>query len=317
MIAWLAQQVQDPAEKTQVAIVLQGKQGAGKNIVFDFWREKVLGFDECHPKNCTAYQTSDPSENIFGKHAEAQQNKVFVMIDEMKGDEMRPLMNRLKDRITNNAININPKGHTEYSVRNMSNFLCTTNNMNPLTIEPEERRFLVFGCNSSKKGDTVYFNELGKHLKRDDVARAFFQYLRDRVDVGRFTPFQSHRPQTEAYEAIQQRSIPLFYKFLSAEIDAALGVAGRANGAQTLAADAFCQKMLMWARDGNYNTTGINRSSFGGQMKKLMDNLKEVNPSHNVLGKRKRPQGFEYSVHWGLLKAHLEKTMLYDPNAGL
>merc|ERR1711934_9364 len=106
------------------------------------------------------------------------------------------------------------------------------NNTNPLNIEPEERRFVVFGCNSSKKGNATYFNELGKHLKRDDVARAFFQYLRDHVDVGRFTPFQSHRPQTEAYEAIQQRSIPLFYKFLSAEIDTALGVAGGGNAAE-------------------------------------------------------------------------------------
>ena len=96
------------------------------------------------------------------------------MIYEISGDEMRPLMSRLKDRITNSTINVNPKCHKEYSVRNMSNFLCTTNNMNPLNIEPEERRFVVFGCNSSKKGDTAYFNELGKHLQRDDVARAFF-----------------------------------------------------------------------------------------------------------------------------------------------
>ena len=316
LIAWLAQQVQDPAEKTQVAIVLQGKQGAGKNIVFDFWKENVLGFDMSHPKNCTAFQTSDPSEHIFGKHAEAQQNKVFVMIDEISGDDMRPLMSRLKDRITNSTINVNPKCHKEYSVRNMSNFLCTTNNMNPLNIEPEERRFVVFGCNSSKKGDTAYFNELGKHLKRDDVARAFFQYLRDHVDVGRFRPFQSHRPQTEAYEAIQQRTIPLFYKFLSAEIDTALGMVG-GNVEQTLLADAFYQRMLTWARDGNYNTTGINRSCFGGQVKKLMDSLKEVNPSQHVLVKKKRPQGFEYRVHWGMLKEHLKETKLYDPNAGM
>ena len=87
------------------------------------------------------------------------------------------------------------------------------------------------------------------------------------------------------------------------------------KGEQTLLADAFCQRMLTWARDGNYNTTGINRSSFGGQVKKLMDNLKEMNPSQHVFVKKKRPQGFEYKVHWGMLKEHLEKTRLYDPNA--
>ena len=52
-------------------------------------------------------------------------------------------------------------------------------------------------------------------------------------------------------------------------------------------------------------------------MKKLMDDLNEANPSQNVLVKRRRSSGFEYTVHWGLLKEHLEKTMLYDPNAGV
>ena len=115
---------------------------------------------------------------------------------------------------------------------------------------------------------------------------------------------------------MQQRSIPLFYKFLSALIDAKLKIAG-GEGEDTLPADAFCQEMLAWARQGNYNTTGINRSSCGGQVKKLMDDLNEANPSQNVLVKRRRSSGFEYTVHWGLLKEHLEKTMLYDPNAGV
>ena len=145
----------------------------------------------------------------------------------------------------------------------------------------------MFGCNSSKKGDTAYFKELGQHLERDAVARAFFQYLRDRVDVASFTPFQAHRPQTEAYVAMQQRSIPLFYKFLSALIDAKLRIAG-GEDEDTLPAGAFCQEMLAWARQGNYNTTGINRSSCGGQVKKLMDDLNEANPSQNVLVKRRR-----------------------------
>ena len=75
--------------------------------------------------------------------------------------------------------------------------------------------------------------------------------------------------------------------------------------------------MLTWARDGNYNTTGINKSSFGGYLKKLMDSLKEVNPSQHVLVKKRRAQGFEYRVHWGMLKEHLKETKLYDPNAGM
>jgi hypothetical protein len=73
---------------------------------------------------------------------------------------------------------------------------------------------VVFGCKECKKGNTEYFKGLKPHLCRDDVARAFLQYLR-KVDVRKFLPFEAHRPQTEAYFAMQRRSIPLFYKFLS------------------------------------------------------------------------------------------------------
>ena len=159
-----------------------------------------------------------PERQPFGKHSTAQQNKVFILVDEIHGDEMRPLMSALKDRITSDTVNINPKGKEQYDVRNFANFLFTTNDMNPLKIEPEERRFVIFACNDSKKGDTAYFARLAAHLARDDVARAFYQYLRDDVDVSPFTPFQAHRPRTEAYFAMQRRNISPFYKFLSFKI---------------------------------------------------------------------------------------------------
>ena len=43
---------------------------------------------------------------------------------------------------------------------------------------------LSFKCNHSKKGDAAYFQGLGNHLERDDVARAFFEYLPEHIDVG-------------------------------------------------------------------------------------------------------------------------------------
>ena len=89
--------------------------------------------------HAAGFRTSQPSQHIFGKHSTAQQNKVFILVDEIRGDEMRPLMSLLKDRITSDTVNINPKGREQYDVRNFANFLFTTNAMNPLKIEPEER----------------------------------------------------------------------------------------------------------------------------------------------------------------------------------
>ena len=49
---------------------------------------------------------------------------------------------------------------------------------------------MVFQCKNVKKGDTAYFQQLLQHFENDKVARAFYQYLKERVDVSPFLPFQ-------------------------------------------------------------------------------------------------------------------------------
>ena len=178
--------------------------------------------------------------------------------------------------------------------------------------EPEERRFVVFKCNHSKKGDTAYFQRLGNHLKRDDVARAFFQYLREHIDVGPFLPFEAHRPRTDAYIAMQQRSIPDFFQFLSAQIDKT-GVSEEQPS--RIRASDFYALYTTWAREGNHKIE--NRTQFGKRMRELMKDLEEGMPSQDVLTKRECSYGKEYSVKWMPLKAHLQKSMLYDPDSGM
>ena len=187
LLAWLGQQVQDPAHHTHVIVVLQGLHGVGKNIIFDFFRDAVMG-----PR--VAFKSSNPSKDIFGTHSVALRDRVFVNLDELSGEEIRPLMSRLKDLVTSSTVHVNPKNQPAYDVRNQANIFATSNQMNPIHVEPQERRIVVFACNGSKKGDTAYFGRLLAHLngaKRDAVARAFYQYLRDNVEVAPFLPFQA------------------------------------------------------------------------------------------------------------------------------
>ena len=177
--------------------MLQGLHGVGKNIIFDFFRDAVMG-----PR--VAFKSSNPSKDIFGTHSVALRDRVFVNLDELSGEEIRPLMSRLKDLVTSSTVHVNPKNQPAYDVRNLANIFATSNQMNPIHVEPQERRIVVFACNGSKKGDTAYFGRLLAHLngaKRDAVARAFYQYLRDNVEVAPFLPFQEHRPRTAAYVA--------------------------------------------------------------------------------------------------------------------
>jgi len=211
VMAWTAQGVQDPSNPTQTCLVMQGEHGSGKNIVFEWMGTNVLG-------SPAAFQTANPAHDMFGPHCLAAQNCTLAVFDEINGENMKPLMHLIKNYITAAGLNLDPKCKTMFRVRNMLNIICTTSQSDSIVVEPGERHLVVIQTNSSKKGDKSYFRALGAHLKKKGVARAFFQYLRDDVDISPYLPFQEMRPITEAYEALRANYIPLIYRFLSARI---------------------------------------------------------------------------------------------------
>ena len=223
-----------------------------------------------------------------------------LSLHELSSEEIRPLMPRLKDLVTSSTVHVNPKNQPAYDVRNQANIFATSNQMNPIHVEPQERRIVVFACNGSKKGDTAYFGRLLAHLngaKRDAVARAFYQYLRDNVEVAPFLPFQEHRPRTAAYicclrrereigvcRSATSRNIPLFYKFLSAAIRQA---AECHTERDTIKASTFHSQFHHWGRAGNYSTSTTTQSKFGGDLAALMRELEEKDPQQDTLTKRR------------------------------
>jgi len=62
MVAWLAQLIQDPAIPTQVCPILQGELGTGKDNIFIWFIDAILG-------RPAGYQTANPHRDIFGKHS--------------------------------------------------------------------------------------------------------------------------------------------------------------------------------------------------------------------------------------------------------
>jgi hypothetical protein len=209
---YLANMLQRPWLKSQVAISLYGAQGCGKGIIFEFFRQKILG------SHCS-YQTSKPENDLFGRFANGAVNRVCIQIDEVKS--LHDHADQLKDFITNPTVNYEKKGRDTIVVSNFANLIMTSNNANALTVSSDDRRFALFHCSSVHKGDVQYFNELGAHLERPDVARAYYQYLMS-LDLSDYpTSFQHRRPITEYYKEAQHNSIPVISRFFSAMVNAA------------------------------------------------------------------------------------------------
>ena len=144
-------------------------------------------------------------------------NRVCIQIDEVKS--LHDHADQLKDFITNPTLNYEKKGKDTIVVSNVANLILTSNNANALTVSTDDRRFALFHCSSVHKGDNQYFDQLGAHLERPDVARAYYQYLMS-LDLSEYpTSFQHKRPITEYYKEAQHNSIPVISRFFSALVN--------------------------------------------------------------------------------------------------
>jgi hypothetical protein len=75
------------------------------------------------------------------------------------------------------------------TIKNYANFILTTNNDNSVVIPYDDRRFVVFQTTDKYLHNTKYFTDLHNHLKRHDVSRAFYEYLKD-LDISHIDNFQ-------------------------------------------------------------------------------------------------------------------------------
>ena len=289
ILCYLANIVQRPWQKTQVALYFYGEQGCGKGILFEFFRKKILG-DHC------SYQTSKPENDLFGRFANGAVNRVCIQVDEVRS--LHDHTDQLKDFITNSTLNYEKKGKETIVVSNYANLILTSNNANALTISPDDRRFALFHCGSGHKGDTIYFDRLGAHLERPEVARAFYQYLMS-LDLSEYpSSFQHRRPITGYYKEVQHSSIPVISRFFSALINAEY------KETQIPARELY-KKYEQFQTAGNYKFL-MTETSFGREAKKMAGVIpKRSNSSRN------------YQLDHAEIKKHLEGINEYDPDAEL
>lgn len=252
IIKWMASIVQRPWFRTMVAILLHGKQGAGKNTVFDFFNMYVIGEHLCK-------QTADPHSDLFEKHSNGHLYKLFIQIDEVKGKDMIGNNDKLKNLITATKIRYEHKGTMTIDVPNLANLIFTTNNENPIPISFDDRRFVAIQCTDTLVNNHEYFTELHAYLKRDDVARAFYQYLM-KVDISDISNFQAIRPLTSYYQELQRLNLSPIDRFISWWV---------VNGfASTCKANEFYSEYRQWANSRNF-TADITGTMFGRKIKQV------------------------------------------------
>jgi len=303
VLDWMANIVQRPHVRTEVPLVISGKQGVGKGIIFDFFREAVLGTN-------ISSQIQNPGQDLFSRFANKHVDKVFLQIDE--GEGMAKYADQLKNIITTKTINYELKGISPLVTENYINIVITTNHERPVLIESSDRRYALFKASDVFLKDDGYYLQLANHLQRTDVARAFFEFLKSR-DLSRYPGnFQKSRPLTEYYMQARAASIPILQRFLSAIVNThryTLTAADAVGSEQSSGEEGECSCLLLFRDFLKFQECGKFQSSMTQNIFSLK--LKGIS---GLLKKFKRGMHV-YQIQYSVLKNALVHNNEYDEDA--
>jgi virulence-associated protein VapD len=205
LLQYYANILQNPTKKTDTVIVYKGTQGCGKSIFVDNFANNIIGENY-------SVSTANPERQLLGNFNGLLLNKVFAVCNEV-GNDMRPLINRLKDLATAPDNVIEKKGKEPIRNKNYINMNMTTNDNNPIDIQNDDRRICWFNCNHQFVGNKEYFRKLASCFDNDEDISSLYHYLKEEVEIT-ITDFQITRPITKEYEAIKRLNTPNYIKFL-------------------------------------------------------------------------------------------------------
>lgn len=174
---YMAHCVKFPGFKIQYAPLIQSAEGIGKTI-FKMIMANALG-------NMYVYSPKAPELVKSGSTFNAwQRGKLMILVDEIKIDERRELIEILKPMITDNRIEIQGKGVDQDMEDNAANWLFFSNFKDAIPVDKNGRRYPVFySCLQSKADilaagmDKEYFIGLFRWLRDEGGVQAITHWL--------------------------------------------------------------------------------------------------------------------------------------------
>ena len=151
--------LQNPTKRLPTGIIFQGEPGSGKNLLCNFIFHKIFGsnFNEIN-------QTQLNSE--FNDWAMGKQ--LIVGNEVIHNDNKYLIPDKLKSYVADEYIQIRRMHRSPVLVRNYATYIFNSNNMIPLKLERNDRRYTVFKSKSlgKKKGFELY-KELEKNSEKE------------------------------------------------------------------------------------------------------------------------------------------------------
>lgn len=212
LISWIANMIQYPAYRSKVCIILYSIiEGTGKSILCELI-EKIVD-------SKYTYYITDVNNQLFGKHSMAEFEKLFIVLNEIKGKDTYSNSEVFKQRITDDKRDFEPKGLKAFNGINYCNYICSTNNINSVSIGDTDRRFCVISCNNKLNEDKQYFKDFIKDIVNNEEAIiSIYHYLKT-FPIEEHVPdrlFQSYRPIKDSlYQDLQEYNRDITWDFFN------------------------------------------------------------------------------------------------------
>lgn len=203
---WMAHKVQYPSEKIKVCLIFYGRQGTGKSEWWERFGNLLLG-----EKYTTIAQDA---EKLFGKWSNVE-TKLFVVCNEAEGKATFPLNQAIKDAITRTVHFSERKNIDPNPVCDYADYVKTTNNLNCVIKDKDDRRFMPFEPNPKVANLASYFKPLWADTNNPAIMRKFYEELMERPLSG-WNPVID-RPRTQLAEDMEEMNadpISVFKSYL-------------------------------------------------------------------------------------------------------
>jgi hypothetical protein len=194
LIGWMAYACRRPEEPGQVAIVIQGAKGVGKNCFSE-------GFAALFGQHGMVVADQGRVTKNFNAHL---RDKVVLVCDEafFAGDRRHEGV--LKALITGTTLTIEAKGVDAITSPNLLHLLIIGNDAWLVPASFEERRFLVLSCGNKRQQDQAYFQALNDQLRHGGYP-ALLHHLLYEVDLSNFNVREA--PHTTELRAQMSESL--------------------------------------------------------------------------------------------------------------
>lgn len=147
---YLAHNIKYPGYKIRWSPLLQSTEGGGKSLMIDIMKH-ALGEMYVYQPQAKELVNSGSKFNAW------MRSKLMIIVDEIKIDERRELIEVLKPMITDKRVEVQAKGVDQDMEDNVANWIFFSNHKDAIPISQNGRRYAVFYSNIQSAKDLIKF----------------------------------------------------------------------------------------------------------------------------------------------------------------